>query len=144
MHRFLALIFFAVSVRVVVAETKRGKLQVLRAFYQQVLPIKWFVKRELVVYRTLNMFEQSPSGTLLVADCWIPAYAADIIRDALEEGRTTANATDAQGAGHRIALVSVALEEPRSINSIFDAKGSACPFPILSSVCPFLPDPVGN
>jgi len=76
----------------VVAETKRGKLQVLRAFYQQVVPIKTFVKQEMVVYHTLNLFEQSPSGTLLVAECWIPAYAQDIINRALEEGNKSSAA----------------------------------------------------
>jgi len=78
----------------VIDETKRGKLQVLRTFYQQVVPIKDFVKQELVVYRTLNMFEQSPSGALLVADCWIPAYAADIVQKALAAGKLASNSTD--------------------------------------------------
>jgi V-type H+-transporting ATPase subunit a len=71
-----------------VFQTKRAKLQVLRAFYQQVTSMKSFVKKELVVYRTLNMFKQSPQAAVLVADCWIPEYAADIVDKALKAGNS--------------------------------------------------------
>merc|ERR1711970_782083 len=70
----------------VVDQTKKAKLQVLRAFYQQVTSMKSFVKSELVVSRTLNMFKPSPQAAVLVADCWIPEYATDIVREALDRG----------------------------------------------------------
>ena len=74
------------TINTLVDQTKLGKLQVLRSFYQQVVPIKAFVRQELVVYSTHNLFEQSPTGTLLVADAWIPAYATETIKTALEDG----------------------------------------------------------
>jgi len=89
---------------------------VLRAFYQQVLPIKWFVKRELLVYRTLNLFGESPSGTLLVADCWIPAYAEGKIQDALEEG--AGNTTDTQkGYMEVLPMGEPSMKEPTFIRT---------------------------
>jgi len=82
---------------VVSDQTFMQKVTDLRMFYQQVLPIKKFVKQEMVVYHTLNCFRVSDKDTLLVADCWIPAYAKSIVREALLEGKQNMSSEQQMG-----------------------------------------------
>lgn len=88
------------TINKLVEQTKKGKLQVLRAFYQQVVPIKAFVKQEFVVFNTLNMFKQSPTGTMLMTTAWMPAYGAETVKMALEEGAATGGKGGGSSAGY--------------------------------------------
>merc|ERR1712072_116451 len=69
----------------VLDHSKQAKLNVLRAFYQQCIPIKEYCLRERSVYHTLNMFQLTPEGNFLVADCWIPTAAQDEVSQALAD-----------------------------------------------------------
>ena len=79
------------DIETVQLQTFQSKVQELRAFYQQVQPIQAYVKSESVVYHTLNYFKPTPSGSVMYADCWIPAFATQIIQDALDLGAAIHN-----------------------------------------------------
>jgi len=70
----------------VLGHSKQAKLNVLRAFYQQCIPIKEYCLKERSVYHTLNMFQLTPEGNFLVADCWIPTAAKEEVNQALTDG----------------------------------------------------------
>jgi V-type H+-transporting ATPase subunit a len=70
----------------VLEESRKAKLRILREFYQQCIPIKQFCLQERIVYHTLNMFQLTPEGNFLVADCWIPSSAEEEVKQALTDG----------------------------------------------------------
>lgn len=89
--------------------SRNHKLNVLRSFYQQCIPIKQFCLQERVVYHTLNMFQVSDEGkgNLLVADCWIPSAERELVSQALENGSDN---RASGGSSHR------AFMEPLRLN----------------------------